>query len=96
MSNSKLVQEWMRAARDLGLRVIAPFTVELSSGARIEVEFLLKDFGALNGMLIVTDFSRIAPYSKEILEAGYGFSTLSEPHEIEPYNRDDFIEVLRD
>jgi hypothetical protein len=44
----------------------------------------------------VTDFATIAPFADEIIANGYGFSTLSEPRNHAKYDRDVFIEVLKD
>ncbi|ULG94611.1 hypothetical protein FH584_20195 (plasmid) [Leptospira interrogans] len=47
-------------------------------------------------MLIITNYEDVEPYLEKIYEAGYGFSTLSEPSENEQYSRKDFIELLSD
>lgn len=91
-----LLEEWSEAARDLGLEIEGPFSLVLGTGACIAARLLLKRFGAQKGMIIVTDFSTVAPFIDEIFAAGYGFSTLSEPSERDRYNRDVFIEMLRD
>ena len=61
----------------LGLRVETPFVVTLASG-EVTVPVLLRDFGGLHGMLLVTDFSLISPYADELVDLGYGYSCLSE------------------
>ena len=45
-------------------------------------------------MLVITDYSKVAAASAEIIEAGYGYSTLSETYE--KYQSEEFIEMLRD
>jgi len=91
-----LVERWLEAARDLHLEIEAPFSVALQSGAVVGARFQVKHFGAPKGMLVVTDSSNVVPFIDDIIAAGYGFSVLSDPRQSEPYEREDFIEVLRD
>ena len=90
------LEKWSEAARDLGLEIVAPFSIVLGNDSRIDARLLLKRFGARNGMVIVTNFPTVEPFIEEILAAGYGFSTLSEPSVSDHYDRDVFIEMLRD
>jgi hypothetical protein len=90
-----LIEEWRQAAADLGLAIEAPFLLQLHDG-RIEARLLLRNFGAANGMLIVTDFSVIKPFMDEVGTRGYGFSTLSEPSSRIAYDRDSFVQMLCD
>ncbi len=94
--NDQFLEKWSKAARDLGLDIQFPFTLVLDCGAHIEARLLLKNFGFENGMIIVTDFEPIRDFADEIVAAGYGFSTLSEPSAGDLYNREVFIEMLRD
>ncbi|MBW1982134.1 MAG: hypothetical protein JRJ12_13035 [Deltaproteobacteria bacterium] len=94
--SSKLKQMWQMAAEDLGIRIIAPFQLVLSSGVQIKAELLVKQFGAVNGMLIITNYDQVAPFVDEITNEGYGFSVLDEPRDNEKYSREDFIELLAD
>ena len=90
-----LIDEWRKAAADLGLMIEAPFFLQLRGG-RIEVRLLLRHFGAANGTLIVTDFSVIRPFEDQVVALGYGYSTLSEPSSPVTYERDTFVEILCD
>ena len=94
--SSRLIEQWRVAASDLGLDIQIPFSLFLISGACVNADLLLRRFGYTNGMLIITDYSKVAHISAEITEAGYGYSTLAEPRDDENYNRDEFIEMLRD
>ncbi|EKO89355.1 hypothetical protein LEP1GSC151_2152 [Leptospira interrogans serovar Grippotyphosa str. LT2186] len=93
---TKLQKIWKDAAENLNLEVEIPFSIILADNLKINVSVLLKNFGAKNGMLIITNYEDIEPYLEKIYEAGYGFSTLSEPSENEQYLRKDFIELLSD
>jgi hypothetical protein len=92
----RLLAIWHEASLDLGVRCEAPFRLRLNSGVTVVARLLLRDFGAVNGMLIVTDYSRLRAYTEEIVAAGFGYSTLSEPSPDEKYDRESFIEMLQD
>ena len=84
---------WKAAEADLGLEIEAPAEVPLSNGRKFLGDFLLKNFGGANGILIVQDYERFAGYWKELRTLGYSFSTL-EPSSHEAYDRQVFIEML--
>ena len=56
---------------------------------------LLENLGAERGMLLLTDWTSFAPYERELVELGYGYSCLSEDRDEED---DDFAlaEMLTD
>jgi hypothetical protein len=78
MSLTRFQTEWSEIADRWGLRVETPFAVKVSGGT-LTVPVLLRDFGAVNGMLLVTDYKLLSPYVDELGGLGFGFSTLSEP-----------------
>ena len=45
----------------------------------VEVPVLLENFGAQCGMLLVTEWSTIAPIADQLVALGFGYSCLSEP-----------------
>lgn len=92
----RLLDEWYEAARDLDLDIQVPFAVSLPSGTQIQGRLLVKHFGSENGMIVVTENSSVFPFVAEIVEAGYGFCALSEPSEHECYDREVYVEMLRD
>jgi hypothetical protein len=98
MKKSKLLEKWEKARDDLGLEIVAPFEVELSDKTKVCANFLVKNFGAKNGMLIFTDYAIVRPYHNELSSLGYGFSVLDEPRNAanEIYVCEDFIEMLSD
>jgi hypothetical protein len=85
---------WRAAASDVGLELEAPFTCRLASGATINAVARLGRFGARRGMIIVSDYAIVRPHEAELLESGFGYSTMSDP--TSPYQRDGCLEVLRD
>jgi hypothetical protein len=92
----RLVAIWREASRDLGLRLEAPFTLLLVSGATVVARLLVRDFGAVNGMLILTDHSHVRSNADDVVAAGFGYSTLSEPAPDEQYDRESVVEMLQD
>lgn len=96
MMTTKLIQFWRNAAIDLRLQLVVPFCLELASGHEIKALFLVKYFGAPNGMLVFGCYEDVSPYIDEVVKAGYGFSVLDEPLENEEYDKDECIEVLAD
>ena len=93
--NNNLVVSWEKAAQDLHLDIISPFALILKDNTKLEIEVLLKSFGAKNGMLIISDFNIIKNNIEEIRSLDYGYSTMSIPKNDE-YDRQSTIEVLQD
>lgn len=89
-----LVASWRWAARDLGVRIRAPFVVTVDE-MRLEVPLLVEDFGAVNGMLIVPEYGLVRAWRDQIGRAGYGFSVLEEPPTAD-YVRAEFVDLLTD
>jgi hypothetical protein len=93
---SRLAEEWALIADALGLGIIAPFTLHLPSGAIVEADVLLQQFGFSKGMLLFTNSEQICEDRDEIVRAGYGFSVLSEPASPTDWDLESIIDVLRD
>jgi hypothetical protein len=93
---SPFLAKWKRAAADLGIEVVGPFDLTVPSGAHVQVPVLVRYFGGPEGMLVLSDYELVKDLTDEIVQAGYGFSVMSEPKATEPYLRDVFIEVLSD
>ena len=95
-NGSLLLAQWRKVANDLGIEVVGPFEAILVSGARVRVPLLVRCFGGAKGMLVLSDYSLVENQTDEIVQAGYGYSVLSEPDAGEEYDRDVFIEMLGD
>jgi len=78
------------------LQLLASFCLRLESGHDLKALFLVKHFGAPNGMLIFGNYEEVSPYIDEVVSAGYGFSVLDEPLEREEYDKGEYIEILLD
>src|SRR5436305_401446 len=67
MSFTNLQRQWQHAAKQLGLQVETPFRVSFDDGSHVEVEVLLRGFGARNGMLVLSDYRTIEKKKDEII-----------------------------
>ena len=52
--NRRLVQAWRMAARELGVRVVAPISLIDGAGGTFVCEALVQDFGSPRGALIIS------------------------------------------
>jgi len=86
---SRLASDIERACADLDLRADLGFRLALS-GQNIETIARIADVGAPNGMLVVSSYDVVRNHTDELLEAGYGFSVLDEPHPSEEYDVESF------
>lgn len=78
MTTTKFQQEWTEITVRWGIRVQTPFVVKLAKG-EVTVSVLLRDVGAPQGMLLVTDFSLISPYADELVNLGYARASANPP-----------------
>ena len=89
------IDHWREAARDLGFRFVAPFTLE-DAGERLAYLGWLPQFGSDFGMLIITADS--LDQQQRLMDAararGFGYSCMSPSDE--PYDREVIIDVLND
>ncbi len=89
---SALAREWRTIANALGLEIVTPFWLPLPDGRTLEIDVLLKNFGAQKGMLLVSDQSKVWSDRQAIEDAGYGFSVLN----VEQPGVDIDLEVVRE
>ena len=79
MALTNLQRHWRHAAQKRGLKVRTPFVLRLPDGTKLTAEVLLEDFGAPNGMFIVSDYDRIRDHTDAIIAAGFGYTCMSQP-----------------
>ena len=89
------IKKWERASDDLGLSIKVPYEVFLGPGEIIKAQLLVENFGAPNGMLILTDYKAIEPFVEKVQKLGYGFSIFQDS-ENELYDKGDYISLLCD
>ncbi|WDD97738.1 hypothetical protein [Thalassomonas actiniarum] len=92
----KLLKFWKMTSKELNIEIDIGHSLVLSSGTQIESLFLVKNFGAEKGMLILPKGLDIVSYQDEINQLGYGYSFLSEPFDNEEYSVEDYAELLDD
>ena len=92
MSNldERLVRAWMVAGADLGIEVIAPYTLRLGA-AQLRCEAFLPHFGSENGALAVSEQT---VEESQIRSSTMWISVLSENYAA--YDRRLFIDTLDD
>lgn len=96
MAERQHIELWQIAAKDLGIRVEGPISVPVGQNLFVEADVLIKDFGNINGMIIVADSRKISGIESHIIDSGYGYSVYDAPADGERYNREDFIGMLSD
>lgn len=89
-----LQTELQRAAHDLGLKIVVPYTLDIRSGLQIRALALLPQIGAENGMLIVDSFAELKGIANELVDAGYGYSVLDDPLPSTEYDLHSYIEMF--
>jgi len=90
------IDYWQRISNDLHVEVVGPTFLQIASGMRLEVDVLVKNFGAEHGMIIVADASKIAGLHDAIIATGFGFSIMDAPSADRMYEREVAISVLLD
>ncbi len=93
---NRLSERLWRACSELGLQVELGFELTLSGGRELTAVALIRHLGAQNGMLIFKSYDEISSVTKELLDAGYGFSVLDEPSPNEEFELDSFKEMFID
>ncbi|MFI5057322.1 MAG: hypothetical protein ACHQLQ_03985 [Candidatus Acidiferrales bacterium] len=92
MLDERISAAWLNAAADLGIRVVAPFPVMVSTGESLLYEAHIVDFGGPKGMVVgLPDRDHIGDVRRS---HGYGSSDLFPVYR--QYNRDLFIDTLND
>lgn len=87
---------WSERAMRFGLSVSIPFSLALD-GRVIDIPVLVRQFGARNGMLLVTDYGLIGPGVGRLAALGYGYACLSEPTATDDDEDDEaLVDMLRD
>ena len=91
--DTKISAAWLQAAKDLGIRVTAPFTLRTESGEDVTYEAHIADFGGPNGT-VVSVFADESPWNDIRHAHGYYGSNLSDSYRT--YSREHFVDTLND
>ena len=87
----KIANAWRDAATDLGIRVVAPCTLTMQSGATKQFEARILDFGGPKGVIAASPISRA---DDELGQLNVWCSVLGERYRT--YDRQLFIDTLDD
>lgn len=83
---------WQQLGQDLKISV--KVNVVIAGLEQIgRVDAIVRDFGAENGMIVISDFGKVEAFLNSIFESGYGFSVMDT---MGSYNRQGAIDILRD
>ena len=96
-SMNKLQENWLKVSKELGIKVVPDFVLELRSSKGVVVvksDLFVESFGMSRGMLVVTDYNVIAANVCDLIELGYGFSILDQNDN--NHDKEFFMNVLRD
>jgi hypothetical protein len=91
--DTKIMDAWRDAAKELGIRVEIPFTLTASDGRTEVYEGRVVDFGGPNGM-VFSALNEDKESWQRRKEAGYFWSDLSP--EYQSYDKDLFVATLDD
>ena len=91
--DEEISRAWLEAAQDLGIRVVAPFTLHSDEGLPVTYEAHIVDFGGPRGT-VVGVLEDDAPWKGIRHDHGYYSSNLAPSYR--RYDRQHFIDTLND
>ena len=86
----------MKAGRELGITVVAPFSLKLASGDSLIATAYLPELGAERGTLVFTSPFNVAPFFPFLKLSGYTCSTYGNPSLLEIYDVESYRDMFRD
>lgn len=86
---------WRETALMLGLDIEGPLELDLATGV-MPVDLLVRDFGAPNGIAIISDYEAILPHRTALTAQGYTASSFKPPAPGVHLSPEDIIELLAD
>lgn len=93
--DERLVQAWLDAGSDLGIRVVAPYPLPTGNGKEVRCEAFLPDFGSPSGAAVLSPKTerQIRPVVKAM--EGLWYSVHGRLDRL-AYERSRFVDVLED
>jgi hypothetical protein len=92
---NRLQEYLLRAGRELGIRVIVPFELELDSGT-LSADALLPDLGNPKGTIVSHTYEDLHPFGNELGKLGYGVSVYGVPPPTEEYDVESYKEMFKE
>lgn len=91
---NKMQEHLLRAANELGIKVIIPFELNLGSGRRLLGEALFPELSNPKGIIISQSFDNFLSFCDELKQLGYGLSVYAEPSPNEEYDVEGYKEMF--
>ena len=90
------MQEWMvRAAEDLGIRIVVGYVAQLSDGISCSTQALFPDLGGALGTLVFDSALELnASIRNALVAQGFSISTFSEPLPNEQFDLESYAEMF--
>lgn len=89
MTDKDISQAWLEAAEDLGIRVVAPFTLQSDTSVTFEAHVM--DFGGPKGTVVGVLDDKLVD-----CRAAQGFYTSNLAPSFRNYERQHFVDTLND
>lgn len=93
---SVLKERLTRACTELAMEIESEFNWTAKDGRVFHPVVRIPSVGAENGMLIFVNHDGLEQYSDEIVQAGFGYSVLSEPRPGTEYDLNAYKEMFAD
>lgn len=90
--SQKIISSWTKAGTDLGIKIVAPFSLGPSDDSTQTFPIFVPFFGSRRGTIILFDFDQTV--SEDLAKDGFGVSTLG--HSYIDYERTLFVDTLED
>ena len=91
---NRLQEYLLLAGRELDVEVITPYLVELDSGAEFLVDALIHEIGNVQGMLVTQYTETYRGLEKQLIHAGFGYTTYREPNTGEIFDAAAYAEMF--
>jgi len=91
-----LIDQLRKGCALFGLKLEQNYCVNLPSGTKIVSIARLTGSGLADGMLVFTEDKSFWPFRKELSNAGFGYTVLSEPETSEIFDSESFREMIVD
>jgi len=84
------------ACATLGLTFEPSYIVQIDENVALKTLARIRELGDDNGMLILTRYDEVEPFTRRLADLGYGFAVLGEPKDTEAFDLDGYKRMFRD
>jgi len=93
---NRLQEFLLLAGGELDVKVIAPYLVELESGTEFMVDALIPEIGNVRGMLVTQYTETYRGLEKQLVHAGFGYTSYREPKANEIFDAAAYAEMFKE